>query len=475
MTFDSSVQWVYDSRLLLGPERRAKIDDLLRANEEMDVTPSEPDPTANGSLGILEGFASCIKPSGDQLQRTPLRSDCHGESAVVLALGWAVNRIERERRSAENLLDFIYFTSGMQGGVRGDPRHPSFGHVAWGIVSRPWEIANYGDDDARVVLSSMVASACLDSDRWNEGMLKSLLANLRTTGPLGFRGGRIDIGPLEALGWKHFHDAETIHYSPHYESYLWACFLWAYRQTGHQEFLDKAGNAIKMTMEVYPDGWVWKDNLERARMLLCLAWMVQLEDTEQHRDWVKRVAADLLEFQQPCGAIQERIVLSGAGHYVAPESNEAYGTREIPLIQQNGDPCTDQLYTTGFALLGLHEAVAATGDEDLRQAEQRLVEYLCRIQIDSKAFPYLSGTWFRAFDYERWECWASSGDHGWGAWSIESGWGQAWIPAVLALRQMKTSVWELTSKNTIAEKMETVQALMAQNDGSPWMKEEDKK
>ena len=32
-------------------------------------------------------------------------------------------------------------------------------------------------------------------------------------------------------------------------------------------------------------------------------------------------------------------------------------------------------------------------------------------------------------------------DVGWGAWAIETGWTQAWITSVLALRQMRTSFW----------------------------------
>src|SRR6185312_15756710 len=96
-----------------------------------------------------------------------------------------------------------------------------------------------GDDNARVMLATMLAAACLDSDRWDEPLLRGLVANLRTTGKLGFRGDRVDVPALEKHGWKHFHDATTISYSPPFEAYNWACFLWAYRHTGEREFLDK--------------------------------------------------------------------------------------------------------------------------------------------------------------------------------------------------------------------------------------------
>jgi hypothetical protein len=133
-----------------------------------------------------------------------------------------------------------------------------------------------------------------------------------------------------------------------------------------------------------------------------------------------------------------------------PKSNDAYGTSEAPLIQENGDPVCDLLYTSNFAILGLHEAAAATGDPFYLQAEDKLAELLCRIQIRSAAHPELDGAWFRAFDFKRWDYWASNSDWGWGPWSIESGWTQAWITSVLAMRHLKTSCWELTANSRVA-------------------------
>jgi hypothetical protein len=249
---------------------------------------------------------------------------------------------------------------------------------------------------------------------------------------------------LEQNSWKSFYNASPINYAPHFESYLWACNLWAFRQTGYQPFFERATNAIAMTVKAYPSGWRWQDNNERSRMMLSLSWLVRLEDTPEHREWLMRIANDLLKRQQPNGAIHEWLAGTGGGHYQIPQSNEAYGTGETPLIQQNGDPASDQLYTTGFALFALHEAAAATGDKKLKAAENKLAEFLCRIQIHSKKLPYLNGWWFRAFDDRRWEFWASSADIGWGAWSLEAGWAQSWASATLALRDMKTTFWDFT-------------------------------
>ena len=39
---------------------------------------------------------------------------------------------------------------------------------------------------------------------------------------------------------------------------------------------------------------------------------------------------------------------------------------------------------------------------------------------------------------------------GWGVWCIETGWIQTWITSTLALRHMKTSLWDLMPGSGIA-------------------------
>ena len=447
--FEAAAKWFGNSHLLVHPSEQPALYQALLSGAETIGVPQPNAPEGDGSLGVLEGYASGIQFNGHQLRRLPLRADCNTESAMVFALDALLSKNARSRCTAANLLQFVYSKSGMCAGARANPLHPAYGLIGWGDVAPAWLVANYGDDNARSMLATAVASAALKSNCWDRVLMRALLANFRTTGKLGFRGDRIDVPTLEQNGWQLYYNAAPVNYSPHFESYLWACYLWAYHQTGFRPFLDRTTNAIAMTMKVYPEGWRWQDNLERARMLLCLAWLVRLEDTAEHRLWLNRVANDLLAFQQPSGALRERLGTAPSGHFRVPARNEDYGTGETPLLQQNGDPVSDQLYTTGFALLGLHEAAGATGDKRLKAAEDKLAEFLCRIQTRSAKLRYLNGTWFRAFDDRRWEAWASSADVGWGAWSIESGWGQAWTAAVLALRESKTTVWELTGRSGV--------------------------
>jgi hypothetical protein len=212
-------------------------------------------------------------------------------------------------------------------------------------------------------------------------------------------------------------------------------------------------------MAAYPRDWFWcirSGTIERARALLPLAWLVRVDDTPEHRDWLRRVAVDLVALQDPSGAIRE--IIGDGSHGTA--SNAEYGTQETSLIQTNGDSVCDSLYSCNFALIGLHEAAAATGDPFYAQAEDRLAGFLCRIQIASLAHPELDGAWYRAFDFRRWEYWASNADWEWGPWCTETGWTQPWIAGTLALRQQKTSLWELMRRVRIKAEFEHLRPQM---------------
>ncbi|MBC8873574.1 MAG: discoidin domain-containing protein [Planctomycetes bacterium] len=455
------VEWFVKSKLLLHPSRLEKIEGAATA-----PTPPPDAPVGDGSLGILEAPLSIIQHDGSQLQSVARRGDCTGESAMAIAFGGTSLDDAQKSKIAENLLDFWYFTSDACKKERTDPQHGAYGLIAWGVTSPSWYKANYGDDNARLLMGTMAVAALADEDRWDELMMRCLLANLRTTGPLGFRGGRIDVGPLGQHGWQSYFRRRTINPHPHYESYLWACFLWAYQQTGYELFYQRAESALRITMGQYTDGWRWTNGVaqEKARIVLPLAWLVRVKDTPEHRAWLRQAVDGLLALQEPCGAIREELGLAGRGQYPPPSSNEAYGTTEASLIQQNGDPVSDLLYTTNFAFIGLHEAAAATGDKDILKAQDKLAEFLCRIQVQSTAQPSLDGGWFRAFDFQRWEHWGSNADAGWGAWAIESGWTQGWIASVLAMRRMETSLWDLTQDSKIEKHFDQLRHEMLPDD-----------
>jgi hypothetical protein len=482
------IDWYFNSHMLLSQEMMEQYDKPANLPEPSKADPDLAQdwpfghriakmlknvPAGDGTHGIMEGFDAKIFSDGSQPVRWWNRNDCNGEVAGAIGLAGVGLKDQKYIKTSENIGDWLYFKSIMSLGDRADPDNPAYGLFGWNDIPRyagpdygDGFGVYYGDDNARSLLGMMILASAVKTDRYDERIMKCLLGNLRICGKFGFQRNRVDQGPLEKIGWQQLFSENITSYSPHYQANMWACYLWAYRQTGFDLFLKRAKTAIGMTMAAYPDKWIWTNGIqqERAKMLLPLAWLIRVEDTSEHREWLHRIAGDLLASQDLSGAIREEIGEAGKGGFPPPASNEAYGTSEAPLIQENGDAVSDLLYTTDFAFLGLHEAAAATGEQLYLDAENKLAKFLCRIQIRSEKHPELDGGWFRAFDFKRWEYWASNGDAGWGAWSIESGWTQSWITAVLGLRDIKTSIWDLTKNSNIKSHFSELKKQMLPDD-----------
>ena len=445
-------QWVLNARMLIHPSWHGR--EFESWDERFEL------PAGDGSAGVLEGFQSQIRYDGGQSVRPMLRSDCTGEEIAPFVLAGVLLEDPKYVRIGRNLADFVLFKFEATAPWR-RPSHPAYGLIGWccsPTLAEPVDTAKafYGVINARICLSTLAAAGALAENRWDERTLQVILANHRTTGPDGFRMTRLSPEGLEKNGWRHYYTRPYRNLSPMPTAQLLAANLAVYQATGYQPLLDRTKRALRMLMEAYPDEWNWWNGLqqERARLILPLAWLVRLEDTPEHRAWLARMTGDFLRSQAPCGAVREELGEPGKGKYPAPPSNEAYGTTETPLIQNNGEPVCDLLYTLNSGFLGLHEAAAATGDPVLCKAEDRLAQFLCRIQTRSETRPELDGTWFRAFDYERWDYWASNADAGWGAWCTETGWIQGWLVTTLALRQLDTTLWDLTTKRSLEPLLE---------------------
>jgi len=455
------INWYFNAKMLAHESYEHRIEKMVASGNERLVW-NDTIPVGDGSYGVFECISSQIDEHGNQPIGIIKRGDCISESAMAFACAGTVLDDPRYLEISQNLLNFYLINSSATKNEYGDPKHGAYGLIPWGISNYAWYRASYGDDNARFLLGSLTTSALTDAHQWDEQLMKSLIALSRTTGKNGFRGSRIDLPDFEKNGWQYYYNRDMINIAPHFEAYLWACMLWAYDKTGDPFFLDKTLKAIHITMENYPEGWRWTNGLaqEKARMILPLSWLVRINDTPENREMLLRVVNDLLKLQDDCGAIREELGDLNMGKYPPPQRNEDYGTNEASLIGENGDPVTDLLYTTNFAFLGLNEAYHATHDARIKSALDKLAEFLCRIQVDAKNHKEIDGGWMRAFDYERFEHWGSNADFGWGAWAIESGWTQGWIVTILALREMNTSIWDLTKGSQIQKYYKPLKAHM---------------
>src|SRR5690606_4183610 len=179
----------------------------------------------------------------------------------------------------------------------------------------------------------------MDNNEFDEYILEAIIGNFRTTGKLGFRGPWFRDAAMQKTTWQALSSREISNIHPHYESWLWACYLWLYDKTGHKPLLEQAKKAIAITMKEYPK-WKWTNGIQQeyARMILPLAWLVRVEDKPEHRQWLDLVTTKLLEDMDASGAIREELGLPGLGRYEKIASNAEYGTKEAPLISDNGDP-----------------------------------------------------------------------------------------------------------------------------------------
>lgn len=460
---EKGIDWFRNAKMLVptdygkvlgnGPYREMKTE-FINWNDTI--------PDGDGSNGVFECVFSRIDEKGNQPIGAVLRGDCTGEVAGAFAAAGKVLDREENYKIANNLLRFYLNGSPALKGEYGDPNHGAYGLVPWGISSYAWYKANYGDDNARLFLGAIITAAITGNTEQDGTLMRMLLALHRTTGVNGFRGDRIDLPQLQENGWQHYYNGEVVNLSPHMEAYLWACFLWAYDKTGDPIFLERTKKAIKTTMEGYPHEWKWMNGLaqEKARIVLPLAWLVRVENTDENRKMLYTAVEGLLELQDESGAIREELGSIEKGVFPPSQSNADYGLHEASLIAKNGDPVSDLLYTTNFALVGLHEAWYALRDPRIKASVDRLSEFLCRIQVNSVEHPELHGGWMRAFDYERFEHWGSNADAGWGAWAIESGWTQGWITTILSLRELDVSIWDLTGKSRMGDRYDALKEEM---------------
>lgn len=109
------------------------------------------------------------------------------------------------------------------------------------------------------------------------------------------------------------------------------------------------------------------------------------------------------------------------------------------------------LYTTNFAFVGLCEAASATNNPEYIKALNQMNDFLIRIQVKSDKFKNVDGAWFRAFNYQDWNYWASNADAGWGAWSTLTGWTQSWIVGTQFLIEKNTSLWNVMNQKSVSK------------------------
>lgn len=440
------VEYYNKSKLYIHPSWPSQNDfgvDSIHSNWEQ----------GDGTYGIGECYISKrIYYNGKQAASLNRRADCNLEAAMGLSFGVALLNDNTYLETIQKLGDYVFLKSEMCKGAPSNPESASYGLIRWDDNGSDMY---WGDDNARVLVSTIVASSLTHNDRWNDFIVRGILANFRTSSKFGFRPSHLTEKKLQANGWEHYYNSEFTFFNPHMEAYPWLTYLWLYSKTGYKPLLERTKAGFKMMMDAYPDWSVEANRFEQepSRMLLPLAWLVKVEDTPQHRSWLDKMAQYVINIQDKSGAIPQ------IPHTIV-KTNDKYGADECAMAHGPGDPVTDALYAINFAFIGMNEAAEITGNKNYKKSADMMADFFIRTQTQSQKHEELDGTWYRGFDFKKWDYWGSDGDLGWGVWTNEIGWTHSWIVATLALREMETNLWEVASEVNISNHFENYRKSM---------------
>ncbi len=387
---------------------RRALDNNLRWFEESGVL-LRPD----GSLGVAE-WISGPDTEGDRIPfckrqgYSPERADCVFESALAYWLYGKVAASDRHRDIGRNMLMNVM-----------DFQRLSVNDSFYGLwYTRGREGPIFQDDEAWAIMGSLAGYRYTQQPMFmHRGRL------VADTAAKVFSKG----APREAEA------ADPARPRPSDRGQMIAAWLYAYGVTGDRAFLALALPALHDLMESFPKiaSSLPAHTGESTRFMLPLA-LASVYSTDPTFPAALRAQADyLVSRMAPCGAIQEEGVYTGS---------KVQGG-DLSLIHDSSEPISDQLYTMSFAAMNFWIAYKATGDEFYRDNFFRVMDFLVRIQIESRDRT-INGGWMRGFDYVLWEYYGSNADQSWTAYCLETGWDNAIIDIALELFLLDDTFYE---------------------------------
>ena len=174
LAVERGAEWYKKARFLIHPDWKNQwecIDTLqLPVGPPMNLNL----PSGDGSLGVMEGHYSYINYDGSQPYRYWLRGDCVAETSMTFAMANGIKQNKQKEEIAENLMDFLFNSDVFKTSSSKDAKMSSYGLIGW-AATKPSRY--YGDDNARILLGSILSSQVMENNTWNVQILELILAN----------------------------------------------------------------------------------------------------------------------------------------------------------------------------------------------------------------------------------------------------------------------------------------------------------
>ncbi len=350
---------------------------------------------------IRRTFQACVEHPGYMIVEQR-RSDCNFQIALLFLLAAELNHSSGDRRTAGNILEFLYHRSGLLN--RYCERYPV---GVWNWSHTRWEGIFWLDDNGWITaLQMMIGSRYPELDKqyemikWGQTLAYELLAVFRRS---------FDTGT--------FTDPECRYNGnwnqPHWGILPVMAFAVAWKLTGDVQFKQAVYRYFEFLRQ--DRAGLNSSELSYALIGVTVAAAVFAED------------ASVLELAQGIGRQLTCTMADNNG--VLPAEHV-----ETPL----GAHLVDLVYTFNWALLGFQNLAAMTGDD---RVVRQMLTFATLIQ-DQSPEPYLNGCWRGMYDCGSHD-WGGGDRYEGGGGSIYSGWTNAPISIALALALKNESLLDL--------------------------------
>lgn len=397
------------------------IEDALRANINWFLNSGIMNP-ADGLWGVAERIATTAGNNAIEKIQTSFpawteyegysvieqrRADCNFETAMLFLLAEKALCEKSYGKTAENILDFLYFKSGLLLRTNSDLPTGSWNwsHIMWGACI--W----FDDNAWNGIIQFLIAQAYPELDKkysmrqWARLVAESMLD--------GFQRTMETYAANPAENWSDpRHQWLGDLKLPHWGALPCMLFALAFSETGDSKFTD----AIKIYFTYL---WENRDNFissEITYALLSASFISRQIQDSFYNETATYFADKIVEKMDPSTGNLP------AEHYEAP----------------CGAHLADLIYTVNWALLGLHAYQSINPNPKYREGFEKLLTFIIEIQ-DRTSMTQYHGCWRGMYDLKL-KTWGGGDRYEGGAGSIYSGWTNAPIAWVLAYELLGSSL-----------------------------------